>query len=332
MTEQSTQEGFWDDPRDAQQVLKMLARKQELADALETVEEKIEFLPEILGEEGARESDITEELRGLEKTLSYLRRRQYFRGPYDNRNAFIFIQAGAGGADAQDFANMLLSMYLSYVERNTQFSAELVEYVPGSDAGIKRALLSISGEYAYGTLQTERGVHRLVRVSPFNAQGQRHTSFAIVQVLPEMEDVGEQDIEIDHNDLRIDTFRSSGPGGQAVNTTDSAVRITHEPTGVVATAQTERSQHKNRDIAMRILRSKLWHKYQEERQEKREEMSEDVSISWGNHIRSYVLDPYQLVKDQRSGYQTNQVYDILKEGNLDEIITSVLASNIYQTS
>jgi len=312
--------------------MQTLARKQELLHALNDGEENLEFLSELLAEEESAISDIQAEFSTVEDTLIYLRRRQYFQGPYDIHNAFIFVQAGAGGADAQDFADMLFQMYLAYLANTTDFKADVLEYAAGNEAGIKRALLSVTGDYAYGTLKVERGVHRLVRISPFNAQGQRHTSFAIVQVLPEIESLAEQDIEINPNDLQMDTFRSSGPGGQAVNTTDSAVRITHEPTGIVATSQTERSQLQNREIAMRILRSKLWQKHQEERSKERDELTEHISVSWGNHIRSYVLDPYQLVKDQRSGYQTTKVYDILKEGNLDELIASVLASKTRESS
>jgi peptide chain release factor 2 len=312
--------------------MQALARKQELFNVLHEVEDRLAFLPELFAEEEADSADLQTEVSSLERALAYVRQRQYFQGPYDTSHAFIFVQAGAGGADAQDFADMLFQMYLTYLQDTPELKADVVEYSPGNEAGIKRALISVQGEYAYGTLKVERGVHRLVRVSPFNAQGQRHTSFAIVQVLPEIESLGEQDITINSNDLQIDTFRSSGPGGQSVNTTDSAVRITHEPTGLVATSQTERSQLQNREIALRILRSKLWQKHQEERSKEQEELTEQVSVSWGNHIRSYVLDPYQLVKDQRSDYQTNQVYDILKEGKLDELIASVLASKTRNSS
>jgi peptide chain release factor 2 len=320
-------DNLWDDPDKAQKLLKTLSSKQGKFDLIHKIDEELGFYLEILTDDvsdsGADLAESATSVEELWESIQTLQRETFFGGQYDVRNAIISIQAGAGGVDAQDFAEMLMRMYSKYAE-SRGFEVEMLEYVKGQEAGIKKATLAVKGEYSYGNLKFERGVHRLVRISPFNSQGQRHTAFAMVQVLPEFEEVDEDVIDLKGDDLRVDVFRSGGPGGQSVNTTDSAVRITHLPTGIVASAQTERSQLQNKEIAMRLLRAKLWEREQADIKEEREELRENVSISWGNHIRSYVLNPYQMVKDLRSGYETSQVEEVF-EGHLDPIINSVIS-------
>jgi peptide chain release factor 2 len=241
----------------------------------------------------------------------------------DSSNAIISINAGAGGTEAQDWAEMLFRMYLRYVERKG-FKSKIIDYQPGDEAGIKSVTFTASGEYAYGFLKSETGVHRLVRISPFNASGKRHTSFASVFVYPELEN--EIVVDIDEKDLRIDVFRASGAGGQHVNKTSSAVRITHLPTGIVVQCQQEKSQHRNKDLAMKVLKSRL---YQNERRQQEEKMQEihdnKEEIAWGSQIRSYVLHPYQMVKDHRIDKDVGNVQAVL-DGDLEPFIEEVLLS------
>ncbi len=245
-------------------------------------------------------------------------------GEHDPANAILEIHPGAGGTESQDWAEMLMRMYTRWAERR-RFKVETLDYQSGDEAGIKSVTLGVSGPNAYGYLRAERGVHRLVRISPFDAQARRHTSFASVDVLPELAD--DVDIVIDEKDLRVDTFRSSGAGGQHVNVTDSAVRITHLPTGIVVTCQNERSQHRNRDVALHVLRAKL---YDRARQEADAKMAKEVGtkkpIEWGNQIRSYVLAPYRLVKDHRSGHEVGDADRVL-DGDLDGFIHAALAAD-----
>ncbi len=249
--------------------------------------------------------------------------RTMLSGENDRRNAIISINAGAGGTEAQDWASILLRMYLRWAERRG-YCVETVDYQPGDEAGVKGVTMTVSGEYAYGYLKAEMGVHRLVRISPFDANKRRHTSFASVFVYPEVED----DIVVDINeaDLRVDTFRASGAGGQHVNKTDSAIRITHEPTGIVVQCQNERSQHKNRAVAMKLLRSRLYELKVKEQEEKMDEYNkEKKDIAWGSQIRSYVLQPYRMVKDHRTGVETGNT-DAVLDGAIDEFIEGYLAS------
>jgi len=242
-------------------------------------------------------------------------------GPHDRSSCYFSINSGAGGTESQDWAEMLLRMYLRYCERKG-WRTEITEYQPGDEAGMKSCTFSVTGEYAYGYLKAEAGIHRLVRISPFDSNARRHTSFASVFAFPEIAD--DIDVKIVESDLRVDTYRSSGAGGQHVNTTDSAVRITHIPTGIVVACQSERSQHMNKAAALKVLRSKLYEKELEERESKAAEFSADKKeIGWGSQIRSYVLHPYKMVKDLRTGVETGNP-DAVLDGDLEEFIVAFL--------
>ena len=267
------------------------------------------------------EAEVEESMAALASDLGELELRALFTGEYDDTNAICEIQSGEGGADAQDWANMLLRMFLRWAEKRG-FNVELEEVSAGNEAGISSATFLVNGRHAYGRLRSEHGVHRLVRISPFNAQGKRQTAFAALKVTPFLEDV--PDIEIDEKDLRIDTYRSSGAGGQHVNVTDSAVRITHLPSGIVTSCQNERSQHQNKDRAMQILRAKLAERQREERLAELSNIrGEQRSVGFGSQIRSYVTQPYQMVKDLRSGYEVGNV-DGVFDGDLDGFMEAYL--------
>ncbi len=318
--------GFWDDNDKAQQVLKERTRLEktvELWDRINRQAEDIRVLIE-LGEEAGDEATL-DEVRGLndqlEKEVEGAEFQRMLSGPHDKSACFFSINAGAGGTEAQDWAEMLLRMYLRYCERKG-WKTEITDYQPGDEAGVKSATFTVDGEYAYGYLKAEAGIHRLVRISPFDSNARRHTSFASVFAFPEIED--DIDIKIVESDLRIDTYRSSGAGGQHVNTTDSAVRITHIPTGLVAASQCERSQHMNKATAMRMLRAKLYEKELQEREAQAAELGgEKKEIGWGSQIRSYVLHPYKMVKDLRTGVETGNP-DAVLDGELEEFIVAFL--------
>ena len=265
--------------------------------------------------------EIEKKLENLEKDFKDVEIKVLFFGKYDNRNAIVSIYSGAGGTEAQDWANMLLRMYSRYAE-NHKFKTRLIDIGHGQETGIKNAVLEIDAPFAYGYLKGENGVHRLVRLSPFNADNLRHTSFALVEVLPEIsEDIGKE-VEIKPDDLKIDTFRSSGPGGQNVNMRSTAVRITHLPTNVVVSCQSERSQAQNRERAMKVLYTRVYQKkLQEKKKEKSEIRGELLSAEWGSQIRSYVLHPYKMVKDHRTEYESSDPEAVL-DGKLDEFIES----------
>ena len=287
---------------------------------LEDLSILIEFL-----DEGDSDSsvEIEEKIIRLEQEFSFMETRRMLSGPDDMRPAIVQINAGAGGTEAQDWAEMLFRMYTRWSEVKG-FSVEIVDAQPGDEAGLKSVTFMVTGQYAYGLLKAEVGVHRLIRISPFDAGKRRHTSFASLFVTPEIED--NTDIEVNESDLRIDTFRASGAGGQHVNKTDSAVRITHLPTGIVVTCSNEKSQHRNKSIAIKILKSRLYEKKMEEEMAKMEEMhKQKKDIAWGSQIRTYTLQPYRLVKDHRTGVEAGNV-DAVLDGQLDEFIESYLLS------
>ena len=265
--------------------------------------------------------ELQAELKNIQQEIESWEFRRIMNGPDDERDTIIAIHAGAGGTESADWASMLLRMYLRFFERKG-YSAEVIDLQPGEQTGVKSATVEVRGEYSYGYLKSESGVHRLVRISPFDASSRRHTSFASVFVYPQIEESDE--IEINQGDLRIDTFRASGPGGQHVNKTDSAIRITHIPTGIVVTCQSERSQHRNRESAMKYLMAKLLKTRREQDAEKRKELeSTKEEIAWGAQIRSYVLHPYNMVKDHRTAAETSNTQAVL-DGDLDIFVASFL--------
>ena len=296
----------------------------ELIEGLNSSVEDLNELFELLGDDESESNQLKEELLNVEEKISDLEFRRMFSGRMDQANTYLDIQSGSGGTEAQDWAEMLLRMYLKWGE-NKGFKTELIEVSPGEVAGIKSATIKFDGDFAYGWLRTESGVHRLVRKSPFDSGNRRHTSFASIFVSPEVDD----DIQIDLNpaDIRIDTYRASGAGGQHVNKTDSAVRLTHEPSGVVVQCQTQRSQHKNKDSAMKQLRAKLFEIELKKQQQEMENLeASKADIGWGSQIRSYVLDSARI-KDLRTGVETGNCNDVL-DGNLDLFIEASLKQGI----
>ena len=316
---------LWEDQEGARAVTRRLSlveatinRVGDLESSLEDAEVLLDLATE--EDDTAALGEVLADLRQTEDSLASLERKTLFFGEYDDRTAIMSVHAGAGGVDAQDWAEMMLRMYTRYLERS-EFTLEVDDIQPGEEAGIKSATLTIKGDYAYGTFESERGVHRLVRISPFDAASRRHTSFAGVDVIPEVEAA---DVEIDPSDLRIDTYRSQGAGGQHVNTSDSAVRITHLPTGIVVACQNERSQLQNRNRAMQILASRLAdHARQEQRQEIDAIRGDQTEAGWGRQIRSYVLQPYQMVKDMRTDTEVGNVRGVL-DGDIDTFIDGYL--------
>jgi len=323
--------GFWDDAEEARKTverMKVLKRSIDLWTGLDDQRQDVQELIQLAGEDTGDETilkGIEEELDTLEKGVADLELQVTLGDPDDHKDAIVAIHSGAGGTEAQDWAQMLMRMYMRWAERQG-FSARILDLQPGEEAGIKSATLEVQGEYANGYLKTENGVHRLVRISPFDANKRRHTSFASVFVYPEVDESIE--VEIDPNDLRIDTYRASGAGGQHVNKTDSAVRITHEPTGIVVQCQAERSQHRNRENALKVLRARLYQHFLQEQRSKLEKMEEEKKkIEWGSQIRSYVLHPYTMVKDHRTSEETGNAQAVL-DGELDNFIQAVLTADL----
>jgi peptide chain release factor 2 len=310
--------------------MRKLSGKKNLVNAWRELEKKVTYLREMIvlaieEEDYSLKDEIQPELKKLSSRFEQLESQQLFTGDYDSRNAMLALHAGAGGTESQDWANMLLRMYLRWAERHN-YEAEALDVSPGEEAGIKSAILEIKGDYVYGYLKGEHGVHRLVRLSPFDADHARHTSFVLVEVLPEAEEA--VDVKINPEDLRIDTFRSSGPGGQHMQKTSSAVRITHLPTGLVATCQGQRSQHQNREAAFKILYSRFLELERGKKEEERAKLKgERIEAGWGNQIRSYVLHPYKMVKDHRTDYEVHDAEAVL-DGELDGFITNYLRSKV----
>ena len=312
---------LWDDPDAAQAVTSKLSRTQAVISKLKGLRSRVDDLPilfELAAEEtdGSALTDAEAELDSTKKAISELEVTTLLSGEYDNRDALITIRSEAGGVEAADWAQMLYRMYLRYCERH-EFKVEVLETSYAEEAGIKSATFRVSAPYAYGTLSVEQGTHRLVRISPFDSQSRRHTSFAGVEVVPVVEQ--SDHIEIDEKEIRVDVYRSSGPGGQGVNTTDSAVRLTHIPTGIVVSCQNERSQIQNKATAMAVLQSKLLERRRQEEQAKINALKGDNSGSWGNQMRSYVLAPYQMVKDLRNNHETGNTSAVL-DGEIDDFI------------
>ena len=323
------QEGFWDDPKKAGQITRDLNALRQIIEKHDTIAREIsdlESIGELLQETSDQEleSEAQTRLTHLEKSLNDLEFQQMLSGEHDVRSAILSINAGAGGTESCDWAEMLLRMYRRWSDQHG-YKNEVLDFTPGDQAGFRSVTLTVDGAYAFGYLKAEVGVHRLVRISPFDANKRRHTSFASVFVIPDIED--EVDIEIREEDLRIDTFRSSGAGGQKVNKTDSAVRITHLPTGIVVACQNERSQHRNKDTAMKVLKAKLYEKEMEKRaQEKDAIEAAKKDIAWGSQIRSYVLQPYRLIKDHRTNLEVGDTDRVL-DGDLDPFMKSYLLKN-----
>lgn len=318
--------GFWDDPEAARDTIAESNKIKAWVDPWRDLSDKVkdlDALAELLAEEKDEEleAEFARGLEAVDRGLESLEVRTMLQGEEDHRDAIVTIHPGAGGLESQDWAEMLMRMYTRWAERH-DYVVEVLDVQPAEEAGIKSATLEIRGDSAYGYLKAEGGVHRLVRISPFDAQARRHTSFASVFVYPLVED--DIEIEIDEGDLRVDTYRASGAGGQHVNKTDSAVRITHEPTGIVVSCQQERSQHKNRATAMKMLRAALYQRALEEKERERAEReATKTDIGWGNQIRSYVFQPYTMVNDHRTELKDSDVQSVM-DGELDPFIEAYL--------
>jgi len=323
---ESSQPDFWQSPTRANEVMRQLSALKEETQSWRELKEKVDELTELVNlslqeKDISLEQEIRSEIDQISSHLERLDLQLLLSGEYDKRDALLAIHAGAGGTESQDWAEILLRMYLRWAERGN-YQANLLDTSPGEEVGIKSAMLEVKGSYAYGYLKSEHGVHRLVRLSPFNADHARHTSFALVEVLPEVEQ--EVEVRINPDELKVETFRSSGPGGQHMQKTSSAVRLTHLPTGLVASCQSQRSQHQNKEVALRVLQTRLLELERTRRAEERAKLKGEVlTAAWGNQIRSYVLHPYKMVKDHRTGYETSNAGVVL-DGELEEFIKAYL--------
>jgi peptide chain release factor 2 len=330
LEQQTLAAGFWDDPQAAQEVMKRLASLRARGDTWRGIEKQVADLLDLIDLAEAEPdagiaADIERDVDAISARLDDLEFELTFSGPYDDRSAIVAIHSGAGGTESQDWAEMLLRMYLRWCERRG-FTAEIIDHTPGEEAGIKSATIEVTGDHAYGFLKSERGVHRLVRLSPFDSENRRHTSFALVEVLPEATSAAE--VKINPDDLRVDVFRASGHGGQNVQKNSTAIRITHLPTNIVVTCQNERSQHRNRESAMRVLEARLIEIELKRQEEERAKIKgEHVSAGWSNQIRSYVLHPYKMVKDHRTDYETSDASGVL-DGDLDPAMRAYLKTTV----
>ena len=324
LNRETLNENFWN-REDSNEIVRKLGDLRKSILEIEIIKEELETYKELIEADESYKNDLRDTLEELSKNVSKLELETKLSGEYDSNNAFLELHSGAGGTEACDWVSMLLRMYERYAERNN-YKVEVIDELPGEEAGIKKVTILIKGLNAYGYLKGERGVHRLVRISPFDSNKRRHTSFASVEVTPELDD--SINIEIKEQDLRIDVYRSTGAGGQGVNTTDSAVRITHIPTGIVVTCQNERSQLKNKELALKVLKSKLIALEEEKKRiEKEKELGTQSDINFGSQIRSYIMCPYTLVKDHRTDYEKVDVNKVL-DGYIDEFIEEYLKKGI----
>ncbi len=328
LQKQSAAPDLWQDRANAQSVMRLLAEKNRTVQRWRGFEKRLADIAELItlsAEDEAIQADIEKELNELGSELTELEFQLAFKSEYDTRNAILAIHAGAGGTESQDWAEMLMRMYLRWAERRG-FTTEVLDTSPGDEAGIKSVIIAVNGEYAVGYLKSEHGVHRLVRLSPFDSDHARHTSFALVEVLPEA--AADVELDIKPEDIKVETFRSSGPGGQHMQKTSSAVRITHFASGLVVSCQSERSQHQNKDYAMKILLARLLERQIVQKAEEKARLKgKRIDAGWGNQIRSYVLHPYRMVKDHRTDYETGNTEAVL-DGELDGFIDAYLRSII----
>jgi peptide chain release factor 2 len=334
LEEQSGAPGFWDNAEEARTLMQELASARERVETWGALERSVRDAAEIIelaqaeGDDSVAESAAAD-IDAAERRLTELEFQLQLSGPYDARNAILAVHAGAGGTDSQDWADMLLRMYLRWAERKG-YSTEILDLTEGEEAGIKSATVEIRGRYGFGYLQSERGVHRLVRLSPFNSASARQTSFAKVEVMPEVEEVGE--IQVSDDDIRVDVYRSSGAGGQNVQKNSTAVRITHIPTGIVVTCQNERSQGRNKESAMKVLEARLLElELNRQEEEKARLKGQHVDVSFGSQIRNYVLHPYKMVKDVRTDFETSDTTAVL-DGEIDGFIEAYLKSRVGEES
>ncbi len=326
LQKESESADFWDNPQHAQKVMKSLSRLRESIESWHKLQGRLNDSLELAD---LSDDSLFDELEAETKFIEGEVERREFRamlsGEFDKGDAILAIHAGAGGTDSQDWAQMLQRMYLRWMEKQN-YETEIIDTTAGEEAGVKSVTISVGGRYAYGYLRSEKGVHRLVRISPFDANSRRHTSFAMVEVLPQVDDDG--DIQINPNDIKIDTFKAGGAGGQSVQKNDTAVRITHLPTGIVASCQNERSQAQNREMAIKVLRARLLEIKEREKAEKIDELrGEYTKAEWGSQIRSYVLHPYKMVKDHRTNHEVGNAEGVL-DGDLDGLIGAYLRANV----